>query len=395
MKKCLSLVLSLVMIFMMTVSPVSAGGLIGNLETDIQIQGLSDLSVRTLVSRYFSQRKAYLQGVADTIEVVVEPMVTDEAAHKTTIVEANAVLDNSTVVINTVLIGDYVAEVTATETATFVIAGELTQETIVHTICIYENREEYLIISSDGYRELTTGFVSASYIGAEVADLNTTLPYGSHECIIGVAMEEIGYTEMPPFNNRGNGYTKYGAWYDSLMGTTSFAYDEWCTSFVSWCANQANVPSNVIPVRAYAPYLADDFQNKGRYYRSAAGGGTYTPQPGDIIFMYDTYNSPRHVGIVSAVYSGVVYYIDGNADYTINGVTTDRVSYRSSSLTSTNIVAYANPAYSADTHTITHWETDSLGHWAECEACNLLISEEHFLVMTNEGYLVCDVCGYC
>lgn len=59
MKKCLSLVLTMVMLFVMTVNPASAGGLIGNLETDIPIQGFSDLSIRTLVSRYFFQRKAY------------------------------------------------------------------------------------------------------------------------------------------------------------------------------------------------------------------------------------------------------------------------------------------------------------------------------------------------
>ena len=79
----------------------------------------------------------------------------------------------------------------------------------------------------------------------------------------------------------------------------------------------------------------------------------------------------------------------------INGVGVKKVCYSSRSLTSTDIIAYGNPNYAENTHTVNNWETDSLRHWAECEACNLLISEEHFFVMTNEGYIVCNVCGYC
>ena len=46
------------------------------------LKGFSDLGIRTIISQYFSQRKAYLQGEVDTIDVIVEPMVRDEAAHK-------------------------------------------------------------------------------------------------------------------------------------------------------------------------------------------------------------------------------------------------------------------------------------------------------------------------
>jgi len=351
------------------------------------------LSVRTLVSRYFSQRKAYLQGAMDTINTVVEPMITDEAEHRAELVKLNVIFNDSTVVINTVLVGDYLAEVTATETVTFRIAGELIQEVVVHTVCVYENREKYLIVSSDGYREVTTGFISASYISTETAELMISSPTGSPDCIVGVAMNEIGYTEGPPVTYLGNGYNKYGDWYDSVTGSETFAYDYWCVTFVVWCANQANVSNYVIPLTGVTTDMVSFFRNQGRHYYSAAGGGSYTPQPGDLIYFNDSYSSPRHIGIVSIVYDGVVYYIDGNAPYTINGETFDRVSYRSKSLTSTDIVGYSNPNYLEDTHTLTHWESDEYVHGADCQACGLYISEPHFWI---DGYagLMCEICGY-
>ena len=42
------------------------------------------------------------------------------------------------------------------------------------------------------------------------------------------ALDEEGYEE------RSDGYTKYGKWY-------GLTYDEWCVMFVSWCANQAGI----------------------------------------------------------------------------------------------------------------------------------------------------------
>ena len=51
--------------------------------------------------------------------------------------------------------------------------------------------------------------------------------------IIGVALTQVGYTEGS------NNYTKYGVWYGQPNSP-------WCGMFVSWCANQAGVPSSVI-----------------------------------------------------------------------------------------------------------------------------------------------------
>lgn len=131
------------------------------------LKGFSDLGIRTIIREYFSQRKTYLQGAADTIEAVVEPMVRDEAAHKEKIAQTNAALVDSVVVINLLRFDDWVAEVATTETVTFRINGETKQESVVHLIRVYLDKAGYLIVGSDGYIEETTGFVSASYVSGE------------------------------------------------------------------------------------------------------------------------------------------------------------------------------------------------------------------------------------
>lgn len=385
MKKFVSVILVFAILIVTTMLPASANGpILGDLTTDVQIQGLTELNVRILVSRYFSQRKAYLQGTADTINAAVAPMVTDEMAHKAVLTEANITLTDSTVIINTIAIGDYIADVTATETATFLLNGVTTQESIIHKIYIYKSSEGYLCVSSDGYIESTTNFASASYVSESamthsVIDNNTN----AGPCIVSVAENEVGYTEGP------NGYTKYGAWYDSLHGTTCFAYDAWCVCFVSWCANQANVPTTVIPVSAYAPYLASAFRGLGRYYYSSALGGTYTPQAGDIIFMYGTYNEPGHVGLVRYVSGDTVYIVDGNF------ATSDAVLYHTRSLTSTDIVAYANPNYPSNTHTVEDlWFYNEFEHWQFCSSCHTRFSSRHELMVIDVGIYGCITCGY-
>ena len=51
--------------------------------------------------------------------------------------------------------------------------------------------------------------------------------------IIGVALTQVGYTEGS------NNYTKYGVWY-------GLPNSPWCGMFVSWCANQAGIPTSVL-----------------------------------------------------------------------------------------------------------------------------------------------------
>lgn len=391
MKKYLSMILTVALLATMMFNPVSAnGGIIGELETDIQIQGLTEFNVRMLIGRYFSQRKAYLQGTSDTIDVVVTPMVTDEAAHRATLANAEIALVDSTVTIDTIAMGDDIALVTATETATFLVDGQTEQESVAHDIRVFMNSDGYLIINSDGYAETTTDFVSASYVD-ESALSDITAVGGSGPCVVVVAENEIGYTE------ESDGSTKYGEWYADNHGSEVHRTEAWCTMFVCWCAAQASVHARTIMRTARADDLAligfkrVDQYTTGRYYPSAAQGGNYVPQPGDIIFEDGTYGSPGHAGIVRYVSGNVVYIIDGNAPD--DGVRPDKVEYRTRSLTATNISGYGHPNYPYQTH-YGPWSYDATWHTRTCGGCGLLTHERHEIVMINATQYGCLTCGY-
>ena len=104
--------------------------------------------------------------------------------------------------------------------------------------------------------------------------------------IVGVAKTQIGYREG------NNNDTKYGDWY-------GLPNQPWCAMFVSWCAKQADIPTSILEKTARAH--PDNFDIP--YY----DGASYTPKPGDLFFK----KGFTHVGLV--------YYVDGNYFYTIEG----------------------------------------------------------------------------
>ena len=106
--------------------------------------------------------------------------------------------------------------------------------------------------------------------------------------IIGVALTQVGYTEGS------NNYTKYGVWYGQPNSP-------WCGMFVSWCANQAGIPTSVLKRTGIASP-----SSFGLSYKS---GSEYTPQKGDLFFK----KSFSHVGLV--------YYTEGDYFYTLEGNT--------------------------------------------------------------------------
>ncbi len=112
------------------------------------------------------------------------------------------------------------------------------------------------------------------------------------EDLIAVAMTQLGYME-------GSGeYTKYGQWY----GGSYMSTQPWCAMFISWCANQAGIPTSILDRASFA--TPDDFEIP--YY----AGTEYTPKRGDLCFKAGF----KHVGIVIEVDTarGVVKTIDGN-----------------------------------------------------------------------------------
>ena len=126
----------------------------------------------------------------------------------------------------------------------------------------------------------------------------------SSPALISTALSQLDYEEGA------KGFSKYGQWYGVPNG-------DWCDMFVSWCANQAGIPTSVFPRSSGCTTHVRLFNNRGVYYVSQARGGTYTPKQGDLIFFYSYPEHPdadvvRHVGIVLCVENGYVFTIEGN-----------------------------------------------------------------------------------
>lgn len=106
--------------------------------------------------------------------------------------------------------------------------------------------------------------------------------------IIGVALTQVGYTEGA------NNYTKYGVWY-------GMPNSPWCGMFVTWCADQAGIPTSILKRTGIA--------NPSNFGLSYQDGSNYTPQKGDLFFK----KGFSHVGLV--------YYTEGDYFYTVEGNT--------------------------------------------------------------------------
>ena len=160
---------------------------------------------------------------------------------------------------------------------------------------------------------------------------NTHVNTGNQkEDLIAVAETQIGYTY--------NSGTKYGAWYGS--GFTSSA---WCAMFVSWCANQAGIPTSIIPKHASCDDGMAWFKNNNRWHNAAYYGGNYTPIRGDIVYYSDnhTQSDSTHVGIVTGISGNYLQVIEGNTDSKVHKYTQN--SKRS--LSSAYVLGYGTPNY--------------------------------------------------
>ena len=144
--------------------------------------------------------------------------------------------------------------------------------------------------------------------------------------LLSIAAKQVGYKEGS------NNNSKYGAWY-------GLNNQPWCAMFISWCANQAGISTQIIPRFAYVPYGISFFQERKAYFPR----GTYTPVPGDIIF----FGNSDHVGIVESVSKGTVISIEGNTSAS-GGSNGDGVYRRSRSLNNSWIKGYGHPNYPQD-----------------------------------------------
>ena len=158
--------------------------------------------------------------------------------------------------------------------------------------------------------------------GASSTQISAT---GKAADVVRVAQRELNLTDGSNKENPiGTNRVKYNDWFEKNSTTA------WCGSFASWVANQAGVPTSVIPKNRSA---------SGLYNAIGKNGGSYpnlkSAAPGDYAVKYNN-GKISHIGIVESH--------NGNKIYTIDGNWSDKVSRVERSDTDSNI-KIARPAY--------------------------------------------------
>lgn len=187
---------------------------------------------------------------------------------------------------------------------------------------------------------LPAGFVPAVKAAYTVSDAYRNSPFydavnaveltgDARTDLLNVARSQIGYIEggeAGDFGGSGStgvrdNYTEYIYWYfgDAAAHGDNYA---WCAAFVSWCAHKAGISAETIPKFARVQSEGQaTFESWGRFRP-----GTYTPEPGDLIFY------SGHVGIVE--------YTDGDRIVSIEGNYQDQVQKRTNVAGSKAILGY-------------------------------------------------------
>ncbi|MCD8214861.1 MAG: hypothetical protein LUC97_04345 [Clostridiales bacterium] len=151
---------------------------------------------------------------------------------------------------------------------------------------------------------------------------------------VAVAESQLGYNEAA------DGSSYFGAWGDD-------PYQAWCSEFASWCGEQANIPSSIIPrawwcgdwydfftyrdnVQDRYFYLKEGIDPKKsnfienyyseyydvQYQKDVNSISINEAEPGDLILMEtdgDITNGPDHTAIFLSYEDGVVNIISGNS----------------------------------------------------------------------------------
>ena len=148
--------------------------------------------------------------------------------------------------------------------------------------------------------------------------------------IINVALSQVGYVEGSSSGDYGGAndgsylnYVEYNYWYNKCVSSSmpvGGSYAHWCATFVSWCAEQAGVPSSILN-RSTAAGHSSSYFNIYFY----AGGSTlnassdnnyhfmgynYTPKKGDLFYT----RTWSHVGLVVGVDGSYVQTVEGNTN---------------------------------------------------------------------------------
>lgn len=140
---------------------------------------------------------------------------------------------------------------------------------------------------------------------------------------------EIAYNEVG-VKETGNNNVKYNTWYYGhvVNGKTSNQYS-WCVVFVVWCANQAGIDTAYVPKIGGAESMRSFFVKNGNYTKRSSAD----PSVGDIIFF----------GSSTATHAGIVYKVEGDTVYTVEGNASNRVRFNQYSISSSKILGYGTP----------------------------------------------------
>ena len=332
----------LLVVAMLLSSSVAATAVNVSISDVINLSVMNEVSVTQAVRSYFEARANYLLGNSTAMDWPVVGIANDEAVHIAQYIAKGISLQYTGYTVERMDCYDTHAEVDVVETITYIKEGVSATEEISHKLTLIPNDAGLPAVVADGYVEMCSNFESCSYLAPNTRSIMTTSVEDTSCCIVEIARAEIGTVET------GTDVTKYGEWY----GRNGVA---WCVIFVSWCANQANVATSVIPKKAGSDSMLAWFDARDSYYRSNAYGGSYTPQPGDIIFIGDKIDDPYHVGLVEKIVDGKVWIIDGNWG--------DKVSNHAYRLTSSMIVGYGNPSYESTGHMFSDYTSNTENHW--------------------------------
>lgn len=164
--------------------------------------------------------------------------------------------------------------------------------------------------------------------------------------VVAQALGQMGFTEED------GEHTPFGERYGYPNGY-------WCDMFVSWCADEAGVSREAFPRSVNCARHRQAFAALGRYRDSAARGGAYAPQQGDLVLFCSDSGRIHHIGLVLYVEGGSLFTVEGNAltgrlDYPAKVVSearasreepNDYVTVNRYSLWDARIHGYAVPAY--------------------------------------------------
>ena len=311
-------------------------------------------AINQAIDNYFQSRKDFLKGNRNDIVPVVDGILADELLHKQALIENEAVYLTYSLSGQNVAAYSGYAVVNVVEAITYRVSGTEANACVNHQITVYQTNQGNIVIGADAYKDDVPNFESCSYVNAPATyydvSPNALQAGGSRNCIVEVARNEIGYVEGT------KNYTKYGVWFGS-----QYAHSEWCAIFVCWCANQAKVSTTIIPKNnsvAVVDNLLSFFVTRNQYFVRGAG----TPRAGDLYFEGVSINDLKHVGIVSSVGSTSFTIIEGNYP--------DRVQYRTISLTASNVIAFARPAYATISHSYVAVKNQSgVILYYQCSAC--------------------------